>query len=137
MSMNNLLFGIIGVLMVAIVAVGGFAAYRSLTVDQVPTYTSTSATTIVGASSATSSVPSVDTYTLAQLATHNSASSCYTAINGSVFDVTPWISQHPGGAQAILSLCGVDGSGAYNAQHGGERRPANELASFKIGTLAQ
>lgn len=86
--------------------------------------------------SATSTKPLLS-YTLAQVATHNSAQSCWTAINGGVYDVTAWVSQHPGGAQAILSLCGTDGSSAFNGQHGGERRPAQELAGFKIGTLIQ
>ena len=77
------------------------------------------------------------TYTMADVAMHNSGSSCWTAINGSVYDVTSFIGQHPGGEQAILSLCGIDGSSAFNAQHGGQSRPASELASFKIGTLSQ
>jgi cytochrome b involved in lipid metabolism len=75
------------------------------------------------------------TYTLADVAKHKNQADCWTTINGGVYNVTPWISQHPGGAEAILSLCGIDGSSAFNAQHGGERRPASELASFKIGTL--
>ena len=52
-----------------------------------------------------------------------------------MYDVTSWISQHPGGEQAILGLCGIDSSDAFNGQHGGQRRPATELASFKIGIL--
>lgn len=75
------------------------------------------------------------TYTTAQVAQHSSSSSCWTAINGKVYDVTAWISQHPGGQQAILSLCGKDGSAAFNGQHGGQARPASELASFYIGVL--
>jgi cytochrome b involved in lipid metabolism len=74
-------------------------------------------------------------YTLAQVASHNKSSDCWTAINGEVYNVTSWIKDHPGGGGAIISLCGIDGSSAFNDQHGGERRPANELASFKIGTL--
>ena len=76
------------------------------------------------------------TYTMADVAKHYTQSSCWTAINGEVYDVTSWIGQHPGGAQAILSLCGIDGSTAFNDQHGGQRRPANELAGFLIGSLA-
>lgn len=76
-------------------------------------------------------------YTLAQVQAHNSQASCYTTINGSVYDVTTWISRHPGGARAILSLCGKDGSSAFNDQHGGQRRPESELAGFKIGVLAK
>jgi cytochrome b involved in lipid metabolism len=74
-------------------------------------------------------------YTLAEVATHNSVGSCWTTINGKVYDVTSWINQHPGGQEAILSLCGIDGSSAFNDQHGGQRRPANELATFIIGDL--
>jgi cytochrome b involved in lipid metabolism len=53
-----------------------------------------------------------------------------------VYDLTAWISKHPGGERAILSICGKDGSAAFNDQHGGQRRPANELSGFKIGTIA-
>ena len=77
------------------------------------------------------------TFTMTEVASHNSASSCYTAVNGSVYDVTNWINQHPGGAGAILSMCGKDSTSAFEGQHGGQRRPESELASFKIGTLAQ
>ncbi|HVM58867.1 MAG TPA: cytochrome b5 domain-containing protein [Candidatus Paceibacterota bacterium] len=80
--------------------------------------------------------PASPTFTAAEVAAHDSAQSCYTSINGSVYDLTPWISQHPGGPEAILSICGTDGTAAFEAQHGGERRPNQELATFKIGALA-
>ncbi len=77
----------------------------------------------------------VKSYTLSEVKLHNTKASCWTAVNGSVYDVTSWISRHPGGAQAITSLCGIDGSSAFNGQHGGQARSASELASFKIGVL--
>lgn len=77
------------------------------------------------------------TFTMAEVATHKDATSCYTVIRGNVYDVTSWISQHPGGAEAILSLCGKDGTTAFVDQHGGRPRQENELATFQIGTLAQ
>ncbi len=95
------------------------------------TTTTTTSTTTTG----TTTTPKPSGYTMAQVVAHNTASSCWTAINGSVYNVTSWISQHPGGQQAIISLCGIDGSAAFNDQHGGQRRPASELASFKIGAL--
>ena len=87
----------------------------------------------------TTTVPPVKTpgtYTLADVTLHNSGASCWSAINGGVYDLTSWINQHPGGPQAILIICGKDGSSAFNNQHGGQRRPSNELAGFKIGILA-
>ena len=77
------------------------------------------------------------TYTMAQVAAHNSQSSCWTAINGSVYDLTQFVGQHPGGSGAIVSICGTDGTDAFNGKHGGQARPAQELAGLKIGTLAQ
>jgi len=76
-------------------------------------------------------------FTMQQVAAHNSAASCYSAISGSVYDLTPFIGRHPGGAAAIKSLCGVDGTAAFTGQHGGQGRPVSELASLKIGVLAQ
>lgn len=77
------------------------------------------------------------TFTMAEVQKHNSASSCYTAVNGSVYDVTAWISKHPGGAKAITSMCGKDASDAFDKKHGGQARPESELASYKIGTVTK
>lgn len=74
-------------------------------------------------------------YTMADLAKHASASSCWTAINGNVYDVTNWISQHPGGQRVIIALCGKDGTASFDGQHGGQRKPEAELKQFQIGTL--
>ncbi|MEI7512377.1 MAG: cytochrome b5-like heme/steroid binding domain-containing protein [Candidatus Uhrbacteria bacterium] len=74
-------------------------------------------------------------YSFADVKGHSSSTACWTAVNGSVYDVTKWISQHPGGEKAILGLCGNDGSAAYDKKHGGQARPESELANFKIGTL--
>ena len=100
---------------------------------------STSATpqpsTTTTSSKATPSSKS-NSYTLADVAKHGTASSCWTAIDGNVYDVTDWITRHPGGQRPILGLCGKDGSSAFDNQHGGQSRPAAELKQFLIGTLA-
>ncbi len=81
------------------------------------------------------SLGTVKSFTLAEVATHNSSSSCWTVVNGSVYDVTNWIARHPGGQGAIKGMCGVDATSAFSSQHGGESRPESTLASFKIGVL--
>jgi hypothetical protein len=43
-------------------------------------------------------------YTMAKVRENNSASSCWSAINGNVYNLTKWISSHPGGASAISGL---------------------------------
>jgi len=80
--------------------------------------------------------PSTTTsYTLAQVATHNSQSDCWTVVNGSVYDITSYITRHPGGVRAISAICGKDGTSTFEGQHGGQSRPENTLSSFLIGSL--
>ena len=76
-------------------------------------------------------------YTAADVAAHGSASDCWATINGGVYDLTSWISRHPGGARAIEGLCGKDGSAAFNAQHGGGAAQQAILADLKVGVVAQ
>jgi cytochrome b involved in lipid metabolism len=91
---------------------------------------SSASTTISTATATTTSA----TYTLAQVAMHNSASDCWTTINGSVYNITPFIPDHPGGDR-ILVVCGVDGTSAFEAQHSDNRQANAELATLKIGIL--
>ena len=74
-------------------------------------------------------------YTMTQVRANNSARSCWTAIDGFVYDLTRWISSHPGGAGAILFLCGTDGTNAFNAQHANQSRPAIRLDGYRLGPL--
>jgi len=74
--------------------------------------------------------------TMADVAKHATPGDCWAAIDGSVYDLTSWISRHPGGPGVIKRLCGTDGSRAFNGQHGGQRKPARELANFLVGPLA-
>lgn len=73
---------------------------------------------------------------MADVATHSTAADCWAAINGTVYDLTSWISQHPGGAAVIESLCGTDASAAFTTQHEGQAEPAEELQGFEIGVLS-
>jgi cytochrome b involved in lipid metabolism len=75
--------------------------------------------------------------TLATISVHNSKSSCWSAVNGGVYDLTSWIPNHPGGERSILSMCGVDGSDGYNGKHGDSPKTARILGGFKIGELSK
>ncbi len=86
---------------------------------------------------ATTQTSSEKVFTLTQVATHNTEADCYSAINGKVYDLTAWINKHPGGDRAILSICGKDGSAAFDGEHGGESRPEKILLGFEVGTLTQ
>lgn len=96
----------------------------------------TTTTTPKPTTSTTPSTPKSPSYTMAQVATHNSSSSCWSVVNNKVYDLTSFINQHPGGSGAIKRLCVRDGTESFTDQHGGQRRPEQELASLQIGTLA-
>jgi cytochrome b involved in lipid metabolism len=74
-------------------------------------------------------------YAPSEVATHRTADDCWAIINGGVYDLTSWISRHPGGARAIEGLCGKDGSAAFNAQHGGGAAQEAILAELKLGIV--
>ncbi len=76
-------------------------------------------------------------YSLAEVITHNSKESCWSTVSGKVYDLTSWISKHPGGEGAIFSICGKDGTDNFLGKHGGDEKPEAKLATFYIGLLKQ
>jgi len=73
---------------------------------------------------------------MAEVAQHNNEASCWTAIRGTVYDITAFIDKHPGGDRGILRLCGIDGTERFENEHGGQKKPEQTLTSFEIGALA-
>lgn len=76
-------------------------------------------------------------YTKATIATHNTKASCWSIINSNVYDLTDYVSRHPGGSQSIASICGKDGTSAFTGQHGGSSRPEAILSGFYLAPLAR
>ena len=76
-------------------------------------------------------------YTMAQVSANKSAAKCWSVINGDVYDLTKWVNAHPGGAGAILSLCGTDGTQDFNAMHRSQGRPISVLGNYLLGPLAK
>lgn len=77
------------------------------------------------------------TYVLADVSRHGDVSSCWTVVNGGMYDLTSWVSRHPGGSGAISKMCGIDSSAVFNQKHGGQQRQESELATFRIGTVSK
>jgi cytochrome b involved in lipid metabolism len=98
-------------------------AAPSPTAKATPTPTPTPASTQAG-------------YTMADVKKANTRAKCWSAIDGNVYDLTAWISAHPGGASAITFLCGIDGSNAFKAQHEGQGKPSLRLSQYLLGPLS-
>jgi hypothetical protein len=79
--------------------------------------------------------PTTAGYTMAQVKANNTAKSCWSVIDGYVYNLTNWINSHPGGPSAILFLCGTVGSNAFKAQHDNQAKPAVRLDAYRLGPL--
>ena len=80
-------------------------------------------------------VPTKAGYTMAQVRGNNSASKCWSVIEGNVYDLTNWIGSHPGGPSYIQGLCGKDGSSAFSSKHGNRSGPVGQLNRYRLGPL--
>ena len=106
----------------------------TITPTPTPTPSPTASQSTISSPTPTTS-PSKSGYTMDQVKANNGASSCWSVIDGDVYDLTKWISSHPGGAAAIKSLCGLDGTSAFKAQHEGQNNPIKKLITFLLGPL--
>ena len=75
------------------------------------------------------------TFALTDIDSHNNATSCYTVVNGAVYDLTMFVNGHKGGAEAILSMCGHDATDAFMQAHGNQTKIIRTLNRFQIGTF--
>jgi cytochrome b involved in lipid metabolism len=73
--------------------------------------------------------------TLEEVEKRNSSASCWSIVYGNVFDLTKWITKHPGGAEKIRAICGKDGTTAFERQHTGDGGAANQLSNYFLGKL--
>ena len=83
----------------------------------------------------TNAAAAATTIAVADLAAHGTAADCWVGIEGSVYDLTAYVDEHPGGSDKIVELCGTDGTSAFTGQHGSEQKPAAVLAGAQIGML--
>jgi len=74
-------------------------------------------------------------YTMATVKKHHTRSSCWSVVGKNVYNLTKWISKHPGGSKRILSMCGKNATSAFRSQHGTGGKANKILATYKIGVL--
>lgn len=127
---------------IIIVAALGFAAWKTPTQKRPAPTPAVPATNTPAqpASPSTQTEPGqneVETFTVAEVATHNTSANCYAIVSGKVYNLTDWIAKHPGGPEAIKGLCGTDATAQFSAQHGSDKQPNNALAMFLIGEVVK
>lgn len=126
------------ILLIILLAGGVYFGYKTLYPKPMPKPTPT---TLPG-SSAVASPDQPMTFTLSQLAQHGGKDNCWLAIDGKVYDMTPFVASgfHPG-KEAILQGCGGDATELFNTRPMGSKTSHSErarsmLPKYFIGNLA-
>lgn len=80
----------------------------------------------------TSSLP---VYSIAEVEKHTSDTDCWIIVNDKVYDCTPFLKDHPGGASSILITGGTDTTEEFDAIHSSKAQAM--LEDYLIGRLEQ
>jgi len=133
---KELLVGIVGILLVGLLTGYYTNEYRQTT------QRSTIKAPVIATQSAGTTTQPQQTLVLTtqEIAKHNNASDCWIIVSQSVYDVTYFLTAHPGGASIIIPYCGADATVAYDTKggHGSHSsRAGQDLASLKLGNVNQ
>ena len=74
------------------------------------------------------------TFSLEEVAKHNSEKDCWMVVDGKVYDATSFIGQHPGG-KAILGGCGRDATQLFKERPNTVKRPHPNMAKIQLDQL--
>ena len=75
-------------------------------------------------------------YTLNEVAQHNKKGDCWIIIDNNVYDVSKYVSEHPGGSRVVLEVSGEGKDATRNFENTGHsKRARNMLKTFFIGTV--
>lgn len=74
---------------------------------------------------------------IAEVAQHGDSASCWIAVEGTVYDVTAWVPDYPGGPAGLLAICGTEATEAFAEQQGDSAESTELLSQFAIGALAE
>ena len=77
-------------------------------------------------------------YAMAEVALHTESGNCWMAINGKVYNLTPYLPDHPSRPSLIVPWCGMEASEAYRTKTKGRSHSTEAdrlLATYQIGLL--
>ena len=74
-------------------------------------------------------------YTASEVATHNTEKSSWIVYKKKIYDVTKFLSEHPGGSSAILRYAGKDATRVFDAYHGKSEKKM--LKKYRVGKLTK
>lgn len=72
-------------------------------------------------------------YSMEEVAKHDTKGDCWFVVKGSVYDATPFLDEHPGGASSILITGGTECTEEFEALH--SSKAWKMLEKYKIGVV--
>jgi cytochrome b involved in lipid metabolism len=85
-----------------------------------------------------SNSPQNDNINASEVAKHDNINDCWLIVSNKVYNVTNFISIHPGGSDKIIPYCGKDASTVFNTRNGKGPHPQksqNVLDNYYVGNL--
>lgn len=128
---------IIWILLALIILIGGYYLFKPKTnnTNYSNMEQNASSTNDIASTTKLDDTPALRIFTKIDVSSHSSSDSCWAIIEGKVYDLTSWIGKHPGGDKAILSICGKDGTEAFDGKHGMDPKAKAVLPKFYLGDL--
>lgn len=136
-------------LVIFVVIVGSVTTLNLLYPPNAPTPISNPATTttsapttnyvvkppiIAGQQAATIAPQAGNTITMADASKHSANNDCYLVIKNVAYDVSSYISSHPGGRRTITDRCGKEVTGIFAQIH--SNRAWNLLGKYKVADIS-
>lgn len=79
-------------------------------------------------SNTTTNTPPDTSYSLQDIAMHNTAEDCWMIIDNKVYDFTNYLKMHPSGAASMTPYCGADGTQGYDTKDKKQPTPHSSTA---------
>merc|ERR1740123_863281 len=77
---------------------------------------------------------SIQTYTLAEIAKHNTRNDVWIVVDDKVYDLTKFVKVHPGGWGVIMSVAGQDATAEFYELH--RKEILDKYGKFVIGRVS-
>eukprot|EP00475_Leptophrys_vorax_P021824 TRINITY_DN2965_c0_g1_i1.p1 TRINITY_DN2965_c0_g1~~TRINITY_DN2965_c0_g1_i1.p1 ORF type:complete len:150 (-),score=11.33 TRINITY_DN2965_c0_g1_i1:86-475(-) len=77
----------------------------------------------------------VKTFTAEEVATHNKRTDAWIIIKDKVYDITPYVEEHPGGSSILNNVGGDSTEGFFGPQH--PSRVFDQVDEYYVGDLAK
>ncbi|MFZ3069316.1 MAG: cytochrome b5-like heme/steroid binding domain-containing protein [Microgenomates group bacterium] len=77
----------------------------------------------------------VNSFSASEVGKHNTRNDCWIIIKNNVYNVTNFLSVHPGGAGEIIPYCGRDATAAFQEMEKHDSRARASLSTLLIGSL--